>query len=438
MGHNRFLEQYGEPFGDPPSRVFARIDQADEAMAYFDAVDADWFESAATGEASFERWRDLAPDARIYVIGVEGGSAADGGHLLRPPIMRHLADEGRDQEWLELTFSESGLPVTLYENLFADGRLAVIGSAKRASPKSSARLTAMFDLTPYEVKTNEIERVLAVAERIDYVAVYDVGQGNANAVCSEDGAPLAYFDFGGGVLANANTFSPLLTNFCFTLNPPIVLSHWDWDHWSSGNRFTRSLLASWIVPNQSLGAVHATFAAKVLVQGRLLVWPAGSMTAKTGRLTVHKCNGFGRNHSGLAMEVAGPWPKPPILLPGDARYSVIAGATATLFTSVVVPHHGADMRNRQVPGCAKAPECRAAYSVGSPNSFNHPRPSAESDHHKAGWSHAGPGTAVAMNRRTSSLRSSNQLGHIGLGWGGTILMFTMPCGGQCSLGITQT
>ena len=77
---------------------------------------------------------------------------------------------------------------------------------------------------------------------------------------------------------------------------------------------------TWIVPNQKLGAVHATMAAGIVSQGRLVVWPQGLARVHVAQATIEKCTGTsGRNHTGLAMLIDGPNGEKPILLTGDPR-----------------------------------------------------------------------------------------------------------------------
>lgn len=74
---------------------------------------------------------------------------------------------------------------------------------------------------------DEIDDALKqVAEtQIDWAIAYDVGQGSSIGLCNGGGLVEAYFDLGGGVLANAATFPSSLAGFCFTQKPPIILSH---------------------------------------------------------------------------------------------------------------------------------------------------------------------------------------------------------------------
>ena len=61
------------------------------------------------------------------------------------------------------------------------------------------------------------------------VVVFDVGQGNCNAIVGADGKVLAYYDFG---YSNDGRPPATPTRLCFCDRPMIVLSHWDKDHLS--------------------------------------------------------------------------------------------------------------------------------------------------------------------------------------------------------------
>jgi hypothetical protein len=65
-------------------------------------------------------------------------------------------------------------------------------------------------------------------------------QGASNAAVAA-GVVWLYFDLGGAVNGNLGTFPPELRRFCFSTHPPVVLSHWDWDHWSSASRGGRDV-----------------------------------------------------------------------------------------------------------------------------------------------------------------------------------------------------
>lgn len=440
MGDNRFLIRGYEGGFDRPDRVFARLDQADGGRVFLEALDARWLEAHRT-EDSFDAWRGAAPDAPIYVLEFDYQDYAGFADLPRPreETLDWSSFEGADPPWLQLELGVPGTaPGVLYPNLFGPGQPINAAPRGRVNPGLAARLDRQFSLDNHETDPATLLDVLAnLDDGIEWVAIYDVGQGSAAGLIGKNGAPLAYFDMGGGVLANTTTFPVGLTNICFTQAPTFILSHWDWDHWSSGARFGAQG-HTWIVPNQKLGAVHATFAASVASTGRLLVWPSICKSLKRGQLTLFKCTGTGRNHSGLAIEVTGPDGEPPILLTGDARYSIVNNAPQNIYTSVVAPHHGADMRNHQVPQCPRLLASRTAYSYGRGNSFGHPRIVTEQDHDAASWAHASQGHNLAIDRATAN-RGQTGLGHVGLNWSGRGPLPLLPCHWQsCALQLTQS
>lgn len=74
-----------------------------------------------------------------------------------------------------------------------------------------------------------------VAKRNIAVAVYDVGQGNCNAIVDQNSYPRIFFDYGWAPNFHAKSRPSLplqlhCLDFCVTA--PVVLSHWDMDHWS--------------------------------------------------------------------------------------------------------------------------------------------------------------------------------------------------------------
>jgi hypothetical protein len=255
MGGNRFL-QFGAEFGfDEPRRVYARLDQSEGERVYLEAIDADWFDIALRSNADFRNWVERSPDAPIYVLetDVKRYVAATGFRHYEKSEDRF---EDEEHDWVEITIQSGGNNALIYPNLFVEGRLTGIAISPFPPPLAQ-ELAAAFSLDDYVVDQRRIERALAsLQDPIEWIGVYDVGQGSAAGLCDRRGLPLAYFDLGGGVLGNVGTFPGALHNFCFTWAPPIILSHWDWDHWSSGARFTRSMAMTWIVPNQTLGAVH--------------------------------------------------------------------------------------------------------------------------------------------------------------------------------------
>jgi hypothetical protein len=435
--HNRFFHPEGLD-AETPRRLYALFDQREGETLLLEAVDADWFEDSIGPGADFTVWRDRSRDARLSVLEIAERSFRRWNPVQLPHGKDELEDEG-PREWIEVTLGAGPEEGLLYLSLFGVARPIGIEDMRAAPANVAAGLDEAFDLEPHVVDEDEIREALdGLKTQIDWVGVYDVGQGAATALCDNHGAPIAYFDLGGGVLANKGTFSNAFTDICTSYEPPVILSHWDWDHWSSGNRFPVATSLTWIVPNQKLGAVHGTFAAAIAANGRLLVWPGGLASLRIGQVEIEKCLGTsGRNHTGLALLVDGPAGEPPILLTGDARYTAIPSGLGNPI-SVVVPHHGADMRSHSTPLCLGQPAARAAYSYGPSNSFSHPRHCTYVDHDFNSWPHRAltPGSS-AIDRHTAD-RPGGQLGHIALGWSSTAPTPTQGClGKKCSLQLVQ-
>lgn len=446
---NKFFRSNRELYRETPRRAYARLDRVENKRALFEIIDADWLDRSAENPTWPDNWRELSTEAPIAVLEIAAAITTEDSDDEEMPSFRIFNSKGvmraletrSEQAWFEVQLDEASDNAILYTNLFASGRPVGLVDINAIAGKMRRELDAVFAIDEYISTEAELWQALTnllAQSAIEWVVVYDVGQGSANGICDGAGMPLAYADLGGGVLGNQSTVDPRLSALCFTHQPPIILSHWDWDHWSSGMRFTRSQMMDWIVPLQSLGAVHSAFAHAVAQNGHLKVWPQHLQSLQIGQTTIRKCSGNGRNHSGLSVEVEGPQKEPSILLPGDARYNIIPQALQTRWHAVVVPHHGADMRNTQVPLPASSTGSRAAYSCGRGNSYNHPRAVTEENHDKQRWLHSTLGSTPAMERRTDLERSPVALGHIGLGWRTGSTSMPMPCAGLCSLGFSTS
>jgi beta-lactamase superfamily II metal-dependent hydrolase len=415
------------PYGPLPSRLYGVVDRVDpletesthvapEARpgqrVEFDCVDADWFDRFGLELA---RGADLWTDVPIYALEVEltQGLGAFTG------LLPALEASGT---WLELFLSSrtDDLTAALYWNLFQDKpdlvNLASVSPVTQlqllASLRRSFWFTGMRNAT-----VDELDNALA-AMSVDGVAVYDVGQGSCGAVVRRHGISYrvqAYLDFGCGVLGNAHTVSPLLRRVCLPLGAPVVLSHWDSDHWALAQRLTaqkdEAAGRTWIAPRQRVGPRHKAFARRVGRLGSLLFWPKGLASRQFGSVTIERCTGNSRNDSGLAVTVEPHTSAEKVLVPGDARYGVVPCASAKQFDAIVVTHHGGTGGSRSVPGCSSsAGKERAIYSFGKGNKYGHPFKASRRGHDAAGWLHRGMSAPPDLVRQTSSIRPA--LGHV--------------------------
>ncbi|HEY3945624.1 MAG TPA: hypothetical protein VGL78_10385 [Solirubrobacteraceae bacterium] len=431
-----FLDNYRGEHADrqPPPRVYACVDsiepiepggdggadippdlgvrRPEDDLVLLDSVDADWFDRT---EGSLVELSDEA-DWNVSVI-------ATTRTALEPFVSHELLAEGA---WLEVSLDPPrlGAGALHYLNLYGPPDEQSIRSVRPLPDLDPelARRTSMDQVA--DASEEELERALP-RFRVDGAAAYDVGQGNCNALL-QDGVPRLYFDFGGGVIGNRRSFPAALQAFCLGADPTIVLSHWDWDHWSSANRQPDSYEQTWIVPRQqkTLRPVHATFLGRLLRHRRVLVWPDSLQILSRGDYRLIKCLGSPRstNDSGLALiaEHHAGNEKLRMLFPGDACYDYIPSSCDTPLVALVAAHHGANVGARQIPQPA-GDDATLVYSYGAGNSYPHPSPAGRAVH--SGWQHV-----------LETAHRNPDLGHAHLYWHVGASDATPPCGGNdCQL-----
>jgi hypothetical protein len=463
-GWNLFLDIPAEPNQRlpggwrPPGRVYARVESVESDLKSrplwirLDGVDADWFEATLEERMDAESYFRSMP-----LVAIE----FDPNALRTIPEMRPLLEaEGNDVDdiisddpefWIELELGASGFSCEVYGNLGAEPVVAM-AKAKFPSPKSISALRKTFDLANFfsPASNSTIQSSLNSVGIPDGVVVYDVGQGSAAGVVDPQCRPLLYLDVGGGVTRNIRSFPVGLTHFCNCTNAPIVLSHWDWDHWASAGRGQNMSLRThtWIAPMQKgVGPTHLAFAQAIHQMGTLHLWARGNQPPiKNGAVTLERCTGSGRNHSGIAVIINGPPGTNPVLFPGDARYNVIPSGRSR-YDSLVVPHHGADMSYRWTPTSPAAPHSRAVYSYGPGNTFtggngtiSHPAFVTRSDHDVNGWSDSKISAVTpGQVRQTEDRAGLANVGHVYVGWSHRPSLPPLACAGftRCSLEPTQ-
>jgi beta-lactamase superfamily II metal-dependent hydrolase len=261
------------------------------------------------------------------------------------------------------------------------------------------------------------------------VAVFDVGQGACQALMAVEQdhlVPVLYVDVGGGVMQNLQTFPDEFRGLCRRV--PIILSHWDWDHWSSVSRFPSLLESDWIAPLPPEKPIQQALAWILLGLGRLSMWlPGQSDTYRAKNLLLERCTGKTTNDSGIAVTLLGGSRKSKrCLLPGDAGYrhipSVLAGAR---FNALSVTHHGGRMHSKVVPTPRRG--AIAACSVGAGNSYKHPFWETVEAHREEGW--PTPIPTGHFGHRPS---------HVFLPWEGKPTVVAGSCGfsPECSVAFT--
>lgn len=433
----------GEKEAPGPRAVFARVDQVEtleapedrNSLVLLDCIEADWLANFQNAESHLADPEIEEADHRISIISVEHQNLKAAGK----------SDEDIAQWYhLELGEPSEGLPAEQFHNLFqGPTERGVI----RARPVTAAERSVLRGLAGWQgidgSDPKEIREVLSHIGMIDSVAIYDVGQGAATALLAH-GVPQLYFDIGGSTICNWRSFPAPLQRFCVTSNPLVVLSHWDWDHWSSALRDPKVLNGDWILPIQKgagdLGAVHSRFLATLIKKNANLYWWDYEMQPVTFAqdcvmLSRASGNVTSRNESGLFLSVTGFRRK--VLLPGDAslqnvrslcRNEHVTDPHHDEYDHIMVPHHGGRTLHGYIPGPRNKKTNHLIYSYGVGNSYIHPL-----------------ADTVRALRETwkcnthTALRDETGLGHVGIDLLGTHqIPRELPCeGSMCQLQIRQ-
>jgi len=427
---NRFFVP-GEHIRETPRRLYARMETVERSDAVapeatvvvLDAVDADWRGFDEDGPLALRN--DGTPGrvsdywGRCFKLREPGDDERDpfeGLPLFRVEITLKRADpliglfSADDQPWLELVVDETApIEIDVFGGLFAE---PVATAMQRPRPTDvSTMLDLVFGMGAWpDASETEIQALLDPRCQLTQLVAFDIGQGSANALVCECGLVTHYFDVGCGSGRNAKT-RPAVVSFCDDNRPPVILSHWDTDHWAAASLDHKLRNLSWIVPRQGpLKAAHVAMAGEILKAGGMISVVAAGVTYTGNRQTVEliKCPGApgkrGLNDTGLALVVLDHDSGRRWLLTGDAGYDLIPGLDLEHdFAAIVVPHHGADMGAHSVPPTRSShPYARLIYSYGPDNAHgrtnvSHPRAAALAAHEAAGWDHGCWMPAAAAN-----------------------------------------
>ncbi|SDX67225.1 hypothetical protein SAMN05518669_1063 [Variovorax sp. YR634] len=316
----------------------------------------------------------------------------------------------------------------LYPGLFSEGLPVHLKSANVGGPSLNQppREVVLRERSPNLIEKSaksDLKTRLNEIDTVGGVVAYDVGQGAAHGALGACYRPSVYIDFGGGVTGNTRTFPKEFKGFCFTAEPLIILTHWDWDHWSSALRQKEALEMTWLAPQlkKPLPIQHA-FAMELAKKGKLYEWPETTTTAFRGKtLVIEKCTGKTSNDSGLAVTVRREGTRKRFLIPGDASYGHIPSVmTGTRLDGLSMTHHGGVLHDKAYPTPKRG--AAAILSVGATNSHGHPRLGTIDFHLEKKWK-------LPLSTGFSGQRPS----HVYVGWGEQPRIVAGGCGrGACS------
>lgn len=494
---NRHFKRDFDDRVDLPASVFGRVDHVvtsgppdNIVLIAFDAIDAQWLDNQAINDPRFNindpvgvatAWKatrlkapSLFESAPLFRIEVElDVRTKPFGLPFLPDYDCNDANTGAqalEEAWFRFEVSETHrlgfTPALIYPGLFAPP-IAIFVQGTMPTPVHANALAGIFSLQHFpKISVTGLRASLKKA-CAKTLAVYDVGQGNANALL--DKLPSLYFDLGAGVYRNKKT-TPANLRFCFTKKPKILLSHWDADHWAGAYETATgtppaylALQREWIAPLQTVGPLHIAFANDIIAHGgSLQIYNPAAGTvdrvtlANNTELRLGLGSGSGRNDSGIVavVENSNLNPSRTWVLTGDCSYTHISPSLAPNNPiAVVVPHHGANLY-----GGAAAPNpfrgvngyCRLLYSFGADNAHGntgvrHPTLNTATLNIGARWSHGtwhlpAPGNAApspaddirVTARHTVAGAAGTNLGGILVGWNSLPTVLNSPCNGLCS------
>lgn len=241
---NRHFDRRNDGRADVPPRAYARVDHVerddrrpDTVLIGIDLIDADWLDARGADDELLDLsappyklarlWRQqsrsLGPGsmnplsaAPLFRLELEVSSGDAMTQTLQVPDRRDpaysQAAAAFERQWFTLELSPGkniDNTAFLYGGLFAPATPVTVKGAMPSKAEIATALSAMFSIE-HLPRLNaaglaqELDRPRLEA---DYLAVYDVGQGNANALAVNRGplVPTMYFDLGAGVYRNAKT-----------------------------------------------------------------------------------------------------------------------------------------------------------------------------------------------------------------------------------------
>ncbi|SFJ30263.1 hypothetical protein [Caulobacter sp. UNC279MFTsu5.1] len=240
---------------------------------------------------------------------------------------------------------------------------------------------------------------LADVAGLSSVLVHDVGQGDAISILDADERPVLRIDYGGlqsgpfkGKTGKARAGS-INAKLPILQAAPLMLTHWDEDHWCSARRHTDVLTkARWIVPRQRTSPRAVRLSAKVATINCVPEAEVGTVfqyRAQNGdtvwweKIDHFDPTGEGEdcNMTGLAFSVTRG--DRVIFLPGDApfdriRHYRLHQEDGRKMVGLVAFHHGSGNHWRNATEeflktwASPNMDQKVVFSYGDPNTYDHP------------------------------------------------------------------
>ncbi|KEO51126.1 hypothetical protein [Thalassospira permensis] len=265
-----------------------------------------------------------------------------------------------------------------------------VGAAAVRSLPSQSRAKTKHDLRKKKpiAKRSEVKKLLNNLQVATGIVVYDVGQasfcgltrtnynGEIEAIC--------FFDVGLPLPFNKKTEPKSRTKPVCSEDTLIILSHWDYDHFTLGRREQRKTKFQWIAPTQYVGPGTLRFVNRLLQDNKLLLINQLRKPIATHEIHLSRCNGpiADSNNSGLALSYK--LNHGTVVLTGDANYDYVTFRKNAKVAGVTVPHHGSP--GTSPPKTLVRSNCpKAIVSYGDGNTYGHPDEPTLYAHMNDGW-----------------------------------------------------
>lgn len=411
--------------------VLETLEQGEDDYVYLDCISAETFNG-------MRRHGTLLKCSKNERIPYVGNILKVNRSYLSPSLIERVT-ETRSRVWLKLSVAEEGespnfanIPVQ-FVSLVAENTEGLrpelyISAPQETEPDTQQQAEKLFTVSSQGAENLDalIEELRpALSEKRKHVVAYRIGQGNCNAIVDQAEHPIVFFDLGWPIQSNSGGApSPAPDLFSVrsgTSGPsPVVLSHWDWDHWAyaleswsydrsvrgarpqwKSDAVERAWLASRPGKGLKLGPSHYNLIEELLrrrINGRraLHLWPATRDVHRIADLAILKCTPprgmtLDRNNSGLAVAVRindgaeDGW----VLLPGDADFrSVplkkhIPEVKPETLVGMVASHHGGKLDVFSIP-TTTVEGARLVVSTG-PNPYGHPNKQMLANYALRGW-----------------------------------------------------
>lgn len=217
---------------------------------------------------------------------------------------------------------------------------------------------------------------------IGSVVAIDVGQASCIAICSPEGEAHGFFDVGYPINSNAKSapagikLPPTAPN-CF-----VLLSHWDYDHYSLAFRQEELKNLVWYAPG-NLGVGPRAYKLSKEIRSLNAIAYGGSLTHPSLEIGWGTGPISNRNSSGICCLVR--QGKRSILLTADVSYSNIPSLLLHNLDALSVPHHGGRSESAIPIPKAASKQANAVVCGGKPNRYQHPCENYLMEHAKKGW-----------------------------------------------------